>query len=166
MDNFSEEGLNEVNTNKYKPMRTMNQRLQDAAIANKEHEEILGINFRKELNKIIIDLNESIKNVDFLSIINDDEDRKDKVVKNMIRPYEIEMLRIVGQIEEDIKSFNDDMFQTLRAGLLIHFEEIEDYEKCDKLIKLSFEDIVDFYVPPYVIKNNSFFNRRKRRRRL
>jgi hypothetical protein len=165
MENSREERMRMFYADGYKPPRTMNERMQDALKSRNEMIKRLGIHFQKELNDVIIDLNEMVRNVDFLSIINDDEDRKDNVVKNMIRPYEVEMLRIVGKIEDDLSCFNDDMFQTLRAGLILHFEEIEDYEKCDKLIKLCFDDVVDFYVPPYVVKNNSFFNRRRKRRR-
>lgn len=165
MENSREERIKRLYENKYKGPRTMNQVMQDALNDEKEHVEIFGINFHRELNALIIDLNEAIRNVDFLSIINDNEDRKDNVVKNMIRPYEIEMLRIVGKIEEDIKCFDEDMFQTLRAGLILHFEEIEAYEKCEKLMGLTFKDVQKFYVPPYVVKNNNFFDRRRKRRR-
>ena len=150
---------------KIQAARTKAQEIETRLIADQENEERLGINFRNELNALIVELNQSVAHVDFLSLINNDEDKKNDTVENTIRPYEIEMLRIVAQIEDDIKSFSDDMFQTLRAGLLIHFEENEDYEKCDKLIKLTFNDVGDFYVPPYVVKNNIFFNRRRKRRR-
>ena len=163
--NPNDERLRMLYANDYKGLRTMNERMEDAKKDINAMIKRLGIHFQKELNNLIIDLNEAVFSVDFLSLISDEEDRKNNDVKNMFKPYEIEMLKIVAQIEEDLSCFNDDMFQTLRAGLILHYEENENYEKCAKLIKLTFDDVRDYYVPPYVVKNNSFFNRRRKRRR-
>lgn len=119
--------------------------------SDKEEKEIIervGIDFSKEINTIVESVHEYIKEYDWKRFIQDVNSDNYKVEKGSDYHAHRIYCTVYIMYSQDIQ-FNPNIFLDLKPMLISYFEELEEYEKCDKLMKLTYADTD--YEPPYAI---------------
>ena len=117
-------------------MRTMNERLDDAKKASDAFVEKYGINFHREIGKIVLPVEKKINAKSFLDMLDEDAQIKIKIPE-----YELQLTCEIDNIRKIKNYYNEDVFNKIKNYMILYFVEAEEYEKCTLLQNIPFEAV-------------------------